>query len=282
MTRTPRGTAPKRDRVRDHLLGLIEERRPGDAIPSERSLCALLDVSRPTLRAAVDELVSTGRLVREHGRGMFVAPGKVTQELLADGGAFTVPPAAGAWSSRVLAFGVEAAGARVGRKLRMSPAGRVVRVARLRLVASAPMAVEYLHLPADLVPGLAPQDLAAGDLHDHLRDRHGIRVREAVQAIEPTVVSEAEAALLDVPPFSPALLFERITTDEERRVVEYCHSLYRGDRYRIVSRLTLGPAAPLTGATGPHGGHHPGMPPTGPGTPRPLLAATTGDVHADH
>ncbi|MFR9722911.1 GntR family transcriptional regulator [Streptomyces sp. MS19] len=276
MPRGPQGAALKRDRVRDHLLELIEERRPGDAIPSERSLCARLDVSRPTLRAAVDELVATGQLVREHGRGMFIAPGKITQELVSRADAFAVPPASGAWSSRVLAHGVQAAGARVGRKLRMSPAGRIVHCARLRLVESVPMAVEYLHLPADLVPGLGEDELTTGDLYDHLRERHGIRVREAVQSIEPTVVSEEEADLLDVPPFSPALLFERITTDDEQRVVEYCHSLYRGDRYRIMSRLTLGTAAP---ATAPQGGHHPGMPPAGPATGRPILSTTTGDIH---
>lgn len=74
----------KRERVREHLLTVIEGRRPGDAIPSERILCATLGVSRPTLRAAVDELVATGLLVREHGRGMFVAPDKITQELVAE------------------------------------------------------------------------------------------------------------------------------------------------------------------------------------------------------
>ncbi|UED83910.1 GntR family transcriptional regulator [Streptomyces profundus] len=278
MARPSPGAALKRERVREHLLELIEERRPGDAIPSERSLCARLEVSRPTLRAAVDELVATGQLVREHGRGMFIAPGKITQELVSGGDSFAVPPASGAWTSRVLEFTDQAAGARVGRKLRMSPAGRIFYVARLRLVESIPMAVEYLHLPADLAPELDPRELAAGDLYDHLRERHGVRVREAIQSIEPTVVSEAEAALLDVPAFSPALLFERVTTDTEGRTVEYCHSLYRGDRYRIVSRLALtGTGAPGAGA-GAAGGHHPGMPPADSSSGRPVVSATTGDI----
>ncbi|MZD06182.1 GntR family transcriptional regulator, partial [Streptomyces sp. SID5785] len=73
------GSVLKRERVRDHILELIESHAPGDAIPSERTLCAGLGVSRPTLRAAVDELVAAGLLVREHGRGMFVAPEKITQ-----------------------------------------------------------------------------------------------------------------------------------------------------------------------------------------------------------
>lgn len=61
------GGTLKRERVREVLLDLIEARRPGDAIPSERTLCGELGVSRPTLRAAVDTLVASGLLVREHG-----------------------------------------------------------------------------------------------------------------------------------------------------------------------------------------------------------------------
>lgn len=98
------GTVLKRERARDAVLELIESRSPGDAIPSERALCARLGVSRPTLRAAVDELVAAGLLVREHGRGMFVAPAKITQELVSADLALSVPQAAGAWTSRLLEF----------------------------------------------------------------------------------------------------------------------------------------------------------------------------------
>ncbi|MGA5285786.1 GntR family transcriptional regulator [Streptomyces pseudogriseolus] len=256
------GAVLKRERVRDALLELIEARRPGDAVPSERALCARLGVSRPTVRAAVDELVVAGLLVREHGRGMFVAAEKITQELVAEHGALTVPQARGVWTSRVLELRTLPAGARVGRRLRVSPAATIRYAARLRLVDGAPTAIEHLHLPAALVPGLTETELEQGDLYEHFRDRHGVRVAEAVQSVEPTVVTRAEADLLDVPELSPALLFERLTTDTVGRPVEYVRSVYRGDRYRIVSRLALAPSAP--GADGTHGGeghHHPGFPP---------------------
>ncbi len=204
----------------------------------------------------MDELVAAGLLVREHGRGMFVAPEKITQELVSNERAMTAPQASGAWTSRLLEFTTVPAGARVGRRLRLSPAAEIVYVARLRLVDGAPMAIEHLHIRADLVPTLSAQELEAGDLYEHLREQHGVHVQEAVQAIEPTVVTRAEAELLDVPELSPALLFERLTTDTTGQPVEYVHSVYRGDRYRIVSRLTLGPA--LTAPSTPLG--HPGIP----------------------
>ncbi|NEC52639.1 GntR family transcriptional regulator [Actinospica acidiphila] len=256
------GAVLKRERVRDALLELIEARSPGDAVPSERALCARLGVSRPTVRAAVDELVVAGLLVREHGRGTFVAAEKITQELVPDHGALTVPQAKGVWTSRILEFRTLPAGARVGRRLRVSPAAEVRYAVRLRLVDGAPMAIEHLHLPAALVPGLTETELEQGDLYEHFRDRHGVRVGEAMQSVEPTVVTRAEAELLDVPELSPALLFERLTTDTEGRPVEYVRSVYRGDRYRIVSRLALGTSGPGPGgAEGGQGDHHPGFPP---------------------
>ncbi|MEU1409170.1 GntR family transcriptional regulator [Streptomyces sp. NPDC005728] len=268
----------KREKVRDAILELIEERSPGDAIPSERVLCSELGVSRPTLRAAVDQLVVAGLLVREHGRGMFVAGEKITQELVADRQTFSLPQAAGTWTSRLLEFSTLPAGARVGRKLRVSPAAEIRYVARLRLVDGSPMAIEYLHVPADLVPDLSSDELENGDLYEHLKERHGVQVSEAVQSIEPTVVTQGEGSLLSVPELSPALLFERLTSDTHGRPVEYVHSIYRGDRYRIVSRLALGPR---TERVPPREGHHPGIPPGDFMPGEPVTFSTRGVVQSE-
>jgi GntR family transcriptional regulator len=226
----------KRERVRDHLLDLIESQASGSSIPPERELCRQLGVSRPTLRAAVDELARAGLLIRQQGRGTFTNRPKVTQNLQ---GSSLVPPADGEWRSRVLEFGTAAAGARLGARLRCSPGDPVLRAIRLRLVDDEPMAIERLHLPEQLVAGLQPADLETGNFYQLLRMRYEVVVADAVQGIEPTVTDVQESALLTVPLHSPALLFERTTRDLSGRIVEYTHSIYRGDRYRLTSHLTF-------------------------------------------
>jgi GntR family transcriptional regulator len=98
------------------------------------------------------------------------------------------------------------------------------------------MAIETLHLPEGLVPGLTAKDLT-GSFYDLLRDRYGIHIVHGTQTIEPTVTNEEESAALGVPLHSPAFLFERTSRDERDRTVEFVHSVYRGDRYRIVTEL---------------------------------------------
>lgn len=63
------------DRIARQILGLIEaeELRPGDRLPAERDLAALLGVSRPSVREAVKTLEARGRLHVRHGQGVFVA-----------------------------------------------------------------------------------------------------------------------------------------------------------------------------------------------------------------
>jgi GntR family transcriptional regulator len=66
---------------------------------------------------------------------------------------------------------------------------------------------------------------------------HGIVVASGVQTIEPTVTTREEADILGVPLHSPAFLFERVTESTRGEVVEYVRSVYRGDRYRLVTEL---------------------------------------------
>jgi len=230
----------RRAEVRDRLRELIDARAPGDPMPSERLLSEQLGVSRPTLRAAIDDLARNGLLVRHHGRGTFTSPQKISQEVPATAGQ-PVPPAEGDWLSKVLEFRTEPAGARLGRRLQVSPRDDLLCVIRLRIVDGEPMALEEIRLPAALVPGITAEEFVSGSLYSRLRERYRVDATEAVQTTEPTVTDASEARLLGVPPYSPALLFERTTRDDGNRVIEFTRSVYRGDRYRITSHLKLGP-----------------------------------------
>jgi GntR family transcriptional regulator len=231
------GRGSKHSLVRDELLSLLDELTVGDAIPPERRLASELGVSRPTLRAAIDELVREGLLLRRHGSGTYVSEPKIALPLTMT--SFTEDMARRGMraGSHVLSFEPISAGAKLGQRLRVSPADEVWAIRRLRLADDVSMAIEFLHVPRRLLPELRREDLEEHSFYTLLRDRHGIVIASGVQTIEPTVLNEDEAEMLAVPVHSPAFLFERTTESEGGEVVEYVRSLYRGDRYRLVTEL---------------------------------------------
>ena len=118
-------------------------------------------------------------------------------------------------------------------------------VKRLRLADGEPMAIELLHTRASLVPGLTASDLEENSFYDLLADRYGISIVGGTQTVEPTVTNDEESEALGVPLHSPALLFERVTRASTGDIVEFTNSTYRGDRYRIVTEISLGGASPV-------------------------------------
>ncbi len=227
----------KQTHVRDELMALVEELVVGDAIPPERRLAPDLGVSRPTLRTVIDELVREGLLRRRHGSGTFVSEPKIALPLTMTSFTEDMGRRGMRAGSHVIAFEPISAGAKLGRRLRVSPADEVWIIQRLRMADDVTMAIEFLHVPRRLLPDLRPEDLEEHSFYTLLRDRHGIVIASGIQTIEPTVVNAEEAELLAVPVHSPAFLFERTTESEGGEVVEYVRSLYRGDRYRLVTEL---------------------------------------------
>jgi len=230
-------TAPKQNEARERVLDLIEQLSIGDAIPSERQLSADLRMSRLTVRAALDDLVRDGLLVRRRGSGTFVGEPKIAQELTMTSFSEDMRRRGMVPANRTLSLVVVQAGAHLGRLLMVSPSEPVVVFKRLRLADRETMAIETLHVRQSLVPGLSAEDLERHSFYELLEDRYGVVMAGGTQTIEPTVTNEEESAALGVPLHSPAFLFERTTRTASGDVVEYVRSIYRGDRYRLVTEL---------------------------------------------
>jgi GntR family transcriptional regulator len=228
----------KQGQARQRVVELIDGLHIGEAIPSERRLSTDLGISRLTVRAALDDLVREGYLVRRHGSGTFVSEPKIAQQLTLTSFSEDMRRRGMVPGSRTVELREIHAGARLGRALNVSPGARVVLIKRLRLADGETMAIETLHVPAPIVPGLTPAELENASFYELLRDRYGIAIASGYQTIEPTVTNEEESALLGVPLHSPAFLFERTSRTPEGETVEFVRSVYRGDRYRLVAELS--------------------------------------------
>ena len=230
---------PKYYRLKESIRDMIEQQQLGEGqlIPSERELCERYEISRMTARQAVKELVNEGILYREQGRGTFVAGEKIRHET-ARLTSFTqdMRDRGMAASSTTLESGVYNAAPVVARMLKIEPGEKVVRIQRIRNADGQPMALETSHLCHKAAKKVLDSDLDQISLYDELR-KLGINIVGAEQRYEATLVRAEEAKHLGVPPESPALLVERVTSDDTGKPFEYVKSLYRGDRYHVATTL---------------------------------------------
>lgn len=212
--------------------------KPGDFIPSERELSEQFGISRMTVRQALLELVNEGKLVREKGRGTFVAEPKISQ------GLYKLTSFSEDMRSRGMKPGASVVdlqekkpSTRLQDKLQVKADETIFQITRLRMADDQPMALETTHLPLSRFPGLEQQDFNHISLYDHLRNEYGVDIASASQSIEVAMPRSHDAELLHIRTDTPVLLIERVTFDRSRTPIEYVTSVYRGDRYKLYTEL---------------------------------------------
>ncbi len=223
--------------IADGVRGQIEagQLKAGEPIPSEREYVEQLGVSRMTVRAALDELVREGLLVRQHGRSTVVAGARIHKNALGFM-SFTEDMRSRGLeaSSRLLRLEAEVADAAVAAQLGLGVGERVIRIERVRLANGEPMALERCFLPHARFGRLLEEDLTQQSLYDVLERRFDCRPMLAEESIEATLLDTQEARQLGVARNSPALLARRSTRDEPGQLIEAVQTLYRADRYRML------------------------------------------------
>lgn len=209
----------------------------GDVIPGERELADSLDVSRMTLRAAIDELVNEGLLVRQRGRGTVVSQVRINKQAQVVGFmSFSEEMRARGLepSSRILAFKSEIADAAVAAQLDLPLGAQVILLKRVRLANLEPMALERCYVPYERFSRLLKFDLAVRSLYDILEQEFDTRPTMCQETVEAIALDAPEARALNVKRGTPALLVTRVTRDARGLLIEAEQTLYRADRYRMV------------------------------------------------
>jgi GntR family transcriptional regulator len=238
----PTRTLPAYVQIEEELAEQIEsgDLAPGSRLATERELAESLGVSRMTARAALARLAQRGLVTRRQGSGTFVAEPKLRQDASRLHGFFEESLGQGVIpTSRLLERSERRATRHLAAVLGLRLGESVYRVVRLRSARRQPVVLETSSFPSRLVPGLLELDLETSSIY-RLLDRHyDARPVRAVQTFEPVTASAADAEILHVERGAPLMLVERTGWDARGRAVEHAVDLYRGDRSRFVSELTL-------------------------------------------
>lgn len=210
--------------------GILKE---GQKMPTEEEICNLFNVSRITVRRGLDELARSGYIYRLQGKGSFVSTEKADMQLNHLIGFSQEMKMLGREpSTKVISIDIMKPPDTVANLLRLTREQTIYRLIRLRSADGLPMAVERVHLPFFLFPGLEHEKLD-GSLYEILGTKYGCKIHKGTQSIQPGFVTGTDAELLQVQPKSVALYISRTTYTNEDVPVEYVESVYRGDKYKF-------------------------------------------------
>lgn len=186
--------------------------RPGQALPSEQALALELGVSQGTVRKAMDSLATQNLVVRQQGRGSFVAEHTQEHALYrffrlarpAPTRRQVTPQLGAATSTRRPSRPAERAA------LRLDETAEVVEIRRTRLIDRAPRIVEKIVLPVALFPGIESYDPLPNTLYSLYESEYGISVAVAREELRAVPASKRDARTLGIAAGAPLLQIDRV------------------------------------------------------------------------
>jgi len=208
----------------------------GERLPSERELCETFNLSRTTVREAIEALVNEGLLRREKGRGTFVAEPKILESLLQTPIGFTDSMLEQGYhvETKVLRMEVVSAPSTIGRELRLRSDESVIVIDRLRFILNEPILLVTSYVPQKICPSLINEDLTHNSLYQLLQGKYRLKIARAKRFMEAVSANELEAKLLHIEAGSPLMLIESTAYLKDGTPLEFFKARHRGDRTRFL------------------------------------------------
>ncbi|MGH2346083.1 MAG: GntR family transcriptional regulator [Chloroflexota bacterium] len=222
-------------RTMDLILRLIDEEglEPGDRLPPEPDLARMSGVSMITARRAVAELAVRGVLVRQQGRGTFVARSRVVSRVAQPG-----PLRAGigdghvALRSHVVRFRQVHAAPSAARFLQVGADTACWEIVRTRAADGAPLLIDRAVIPVALAPGLRADDLeGSSSLYEILEERYDLVDARDEQVLSVVVPLDEERALLRLADNARLVTVEGASFTAANVPFAYFRLLFDADRF---------------------------------------------------
>ncbi|MDQ4107138.1 MAG: GntR family transcriptional regulator [Actinomycetota bacterium] len=207
----------------------------GSKLDSELDLAEQFGVSRPTMRAAIKQLVDKGLLIRRRGIGTIVAPTPVRRAVALTSLYDDLKESGREPQTRVLTFEETLCPPEIAEQLGLGPHAPVLRFDRLRVADSDPIALMCNVVPVGLLE-IEKEDLERTGLYDLFR-KSGTAPHVATQRVGARKADAKEAELLEIEPGDPVLTVTRTAYDTSGRPIEYGSHCYPAESYWLEMML---------------------------------------------
>ena len=206
--------------------------KPGDIIPAESQLCKQYNVSRTTVRLAMEQLVEDNLIIRRRGKGSFVTSPKLkrslnylysfTEDMLAIG---KTP------SSVVVEKALVKATTEISRLLSLPiEANEVFKLKRVRMADGEPILLETTYIPSYLCNGIMEEDFSKTSLYGVMRSRYNLFLHRAIEAYEAVKMDKETSRLLQSSTSACGFKIRRTAYLDSGIAYELTQSITRSDK----------------------------------------------------
>ena len=230
---------PKYYILKQKISKMIDEEEFGanELIPSERELMAKYDVSRITVRKALDDLVNEGYLYRIQGKGTFVRGDEFDQDLFQLTSCTEEIKKMGMTpTKKIIDSGIVQADKMRQRLLHIKENDNLFFLTRVYYADGQPLNFTTTYLPCRLFPDIDRFDFAKDSIYEVLESNYAVKITKATRTLEAVSISEEIGEYLDMAENSPVLLFRGVTwgnVSGTERPVESFKSYYRSDKFKF-------------------------------------------------
>ncbi len=225
------------------LADIIEDRintgelKKGQLIPSERELCKIYNMSRITVRMAIDELVRQGKLEKVQGKGTYVLSKSIIQNL---GNVYSfsreMEKQGKISSTKITSCSVLVADHKLAQNLGINENEQVVYIERLRCAENVPIMLEKTYFPFKQYEFLLSIDFSKKGLYKTLEEDYGKRINRAIETFKATELNNVECRLLNCPKKQYGLLVKRTSYCDDK-IVCYSTIVSKGDAFEFTIKL---------------------------------------------
>lgn len=225
------------EHLRDNIK--IGKWKEGERIPTEKDLCDIYNVSRITIRKAIDELVREKLLYRERPKGTFVTPFEDTSDNFTLVKSFTEEMKEMGKQARTLHVDLEVtrANKKLAMYLNMDVGDQVLIMRRIRGDDEKAFAYFVSYIKYEDHFSLNPQDYY-GSFYAYLKSQ-GITVNQEREVVEAILPTHEVAKALKIDTHTPVLKRTRFTSCKRENFYEYTECYYVGSLYKYYLDFSL-------------------------------------------
>lgn len=226
--------------LKEILLGYLENLEEGDLIPTEVELCRHFDISRPTVRQAINELVTEGYIIRKKGKGSFVSRPKIKQDFLLVLESFNTEMQEKGLrhDTDLLSQKIRGASVQAAEAFGINQGEDLVFISRIRSIDGEPNVLVNTWLPARRFSPILEYDLEKESLYDLMEREFNCVLTNTRRYLEARRAGDFEAEKLGISPGDPVQYIETIATETDGLPVEFSLAYYRGDRNRFALEVS--------------------------------------------